>query len=63
MRTTVDLPEDLVRDAMEITKLKTKTAVLKTALMNLIQKEKISGIKNFQGKVDLSIDLETLRKR
>ncbi|GHV80049.1 hypothetical protein AGMMS49944_18400 [Spirochaetia bacterium] len=38
MRTTLELPDALVTDAMEITKIQTKTDVIKTALENLISK-------------------------
>jgi len=63
MRTTLDLPEALLEEAMALTHIQTKTDVIKTALQNLIQKEKIRGLKNYFGKIDLDIDLDTLRDR
>ncbi len=63
MRTTLDLPETLVKEAMSISKLKTKTALIITALEDLIRKKKIEGIKNYKGKITLDIDLEILRDR
>jgi hypothetical protein len=63
MRTTLDLPETLIDEAMTLTHIKTKTDLIKTALMNLIQKEKIKDIKNYYGKIDLEIDLNILRNR
>lgn len=63
MRTTLDLPESLVDEAMALTHIQTKTDLIKTALMNLIQKEKIKNIKNYYGKLDLEIDLNVLRNR
>ena len=63
MRTTLDLPEKLIEEAMTLTNSQTKTEVIKTALISLIQKEKIKDIKNFYGKLDLGIDLNTLRNR
>jgi Arc/MetJ family transcription regulator len=63
MRTTIDLPEDLVNEAMRVTNIRTKTDVIKEALINLIQREKIKKIKKFQGKIDLNIDLNATRKR
>jgi hypothetical protein len=62
MRTTLELPDTLVEEAMTLTKIQTKTDVIKVALENLIQKEKIQGLKKYYGKVDLGIDLDTLRK-
>ena len=63
MRTTLDLPEDLLLKAMSISQIKTKTQVITTALQEMIRKSEISDIKNFKGKVDLDIDLDTLRGR
>lgn len=63
MRTTLDLPEDLVAEAMKSTSIKTKTKVIITALEQLIRKSKIAEIKNYKGKIDLDIDLDELRGR
>ncbi len=63
MRTTLDLPEELLSEAMHITKIKTKTKVITLALEELVRKEKISGLKKFKGKVGLDIDLNVLRDR
>jgi len=63
MRTTLDLPEDLLKKAMSLSQIKTKTQVITTALQEMIRKSEISDLKNFKGKVDLEIDLNTLRGR
>lgn len=63
MRTTLDLPENLVEEAMKATNIKTKTKVIVAALEQLIRKSKIAEIKNYKGKVDLDIDLNELRGR
>jgi len=63
MRTTLDLPETLVKEAMTLTKIQTKTGVIKVALENLIQKQKIQDLKQYYGRLDLNIDLDTLRER
>ena len=63
MRTTLDLPENLLSEAMKVTKLKTKTKVIITALEELIRKSKISELRNFKGKIDLDIDMDKLRDR
>ena len=63
MRTTLDLPEALLKEAMELTKITTKTDVIKIALQSLIQKEKIKDLKNYYGKINLDIDMNTLRNR
>ena len=64
MRTTLDLPEDLVTEAMKATHIRTKTKVIITALEELIRKSKIAELKQFKGTVeDLDIDLDMLRGR
>ena len=63
MRTTLDLPIDLLNDAMKATHAKTKTKVIIIALEELIRKSKIAELKEFKGKVDLDIDLNAIRGR
>ena len=63
MRTTLDIPDSLLSEAMALTHISTKTDVIKTALQNLIQREKVKGLKTYFGKVDLDIDLDRLRDR
>jgi Arc/MetJ family transcription regulator len=63
MRTTLDLPEDLLRQAMKIAHCKTKTMAILIALQNLIQRAKVRKIKEFRGKVKLDIDIDALRGR
>ncbi|MBU4404068.1 MAG: type II toxin-antitoxin system VapB family antitoxin [Candidatus Aminicenantes bacterium] len=63
MRTTLILPDRLVNEAMRLTRCKTKTDLIKTALSNLITKENIKQLKKYYGQVKLDIDLDRLRKR
>ena len=63
MRTTLDLPESLILEAMKRTKIQTKTKVIITALEQLIKQSKIAGIKQYQGKIDLDINLDEIRGR
>ena len=63
MRTTIDLPEDLLDEAMKLTHMRTKTGVIVLALEELIQKSKIKNLKGYKGKIDLDMDLDTLRNR
>ena len=63
MRTTLDLPENLLSEAMKLTHTKTKTAVIVKALEELVRKSKIADIKKYRGTIDLDIDLNELRDR
>ncbi len=63
MRTTLDLPENLLNEAMKATHTNTKTAVIIRALEELVRKSKISDLKKYRGKIDLDIDLNEIRDR
>jgi Arc/MetJ family transcription regulator len=63
MRTTIDIPEELVLEAMKLTNLKTKTDVIKEGLNTLIRKEKLKSLKKYKGSLKLDINLDHLRKR
>jgi len=63
MRTTLDIPDNLMNEAMKATHIKTKTKVIITALEQLIRRAQLSEIKEFKGKINLDIDLETIRGR
>ena len=63
MRTTLNLPEKLLSEAMELTRTHTKTGVIILALQELIRKSKIADLKKYRGKIALDIDLDVLRNR
>ena len=63
MRTTLELPDTLVNEALSLTKIPTKTELVKFALENIIQREKIKELADYFGKITLDIDLDKLRKR
>ena len=63
MRTTLDLPEELLNEAMRVSRIQTKTKVIITALQELIRKNQISDIRKYKGKVDLDIDMNDVRSR
>ena len=43
MRTTLDIPEGPINEALRITQSRTKTELIKLGLKNIIQKNKIKG--------------------
>ena len=63
MRTTLELPDTLVHEAMSLTEIPTKTELVKFALENVIQREKIKKLTKYYGKLNLDINLDKLRKR
>jgi Arc/MetJ family transcription regulator len=63
MKTSIDLPEVLINEAMRITGSKSKVDTIKKALSELIEREKRLKLLNFKGKLDLDLDLDSLRNR
>jgi hypothetical protein len=63
MRTTLDLPEELVKKAMKTVGARTKTAAITQALEELIRKYQIQPLKRYKGRIDLDIDLDASRDR
>lgn len=63
MITTLELPDELIEEAMSITDVKNQAQLIILALQELINKNKVSELKKFKGKVNLDIDLDTLRNR
>ena len=63
MRTTLNIPKNLLDEAMQLTRVKTKTALIILALEELVRRNKIAEIKKYKGKIDLDTDLAVLRER
>ncbi len=63
MRTTLDLPRELVEEALAVTQIKTKTALITTALQELVRRHAIADIKKYRGKIDFDVNLDQLRDR
>lgn len=63
MRTTLDLPEDLLKEGLRVSHAKNKTELITTAVRELIQRHKLSRLKDFKGKIDIRADLDKLRQR
>jgi len=59
----LELPDVLVNEALELTNFTTKTELVKFALENVIQREKIKELAGYFGKLDLDIDIDKLRDR
>jgi len=63
MKTTLNIPDDLVQEGLKITNYKTKTDLVISGIKNLIKQKKLQKLKLYKGKVKLNIDLDILRKR
>jgi len=61
MRTNIVIDDTLMAEAMKVTALKTKKAVVEKGLRLLIQIKKQERIKNLRGKLKWDGDLENMR--
>ncbi len=62
LRTSIELDEELLREAMELTSKKTKKEVVNYALKELVSRLKRKKILEVEGKVKWSGDLQEMRK-
>ncbi|MEO9885674.1 MAG: type II toxin-antitoxin system VapB family antitoxin [Balneola sp.] len=63
MRTTLDIPEKLIDEAMKVTGSKTKSQLIKNALKAQINEAKRKKLITLKGSIDMNIDLDSLRDR
>jgi hypothetical protein len=54
MKTTLNIPDDLIKEAMAAVKSKTKTDAVIAGLMELIRKKKIERVLSLAGKLEFS---------
>jgi Arc/MetJ family transcription regulator len=62
MRTNIVIDEDLMKEAMTLSRLKTKKAVVESGLKLLVQIKKQEQLKNLRGKLKWIGDLDAMRR-
>jgi Arc/MetJ family transcription regulator len=63
MRTTLDIPVELLEEAQERLGSKSKTETVVLALQELVRRQRIEEMKSLLGHVRLEIDLPESRRR
>lgn len=63
MRTTLDLPDELLEEARRLLGFKSKTDTVVVSLQELIRKKRIEQLKSLAGRIELEIDLPKSRGR
>ena len=63
MRTTITLPDDLVKDLMHHTHTKKTTEAVIIAIQEWLRLKKIHEIKMLRGKLDIDQNLKELRQK
>ena len=63
MRTTLDLPVDLLEEARGALGFKSKTDTVVLALRELVRRRRIDELKALMGQVQLDVDIPRSRRR
>ena len=63
MRTTLDIPQDLIEEARDLLGYKSKTDTVIFSLRELVRRNRIEQLKQLMGRVDLNLDLSKSRRR
>ncbi len=61
MRTNIIIDDDLMKEAMALSNIKTKKAVVELSLKLLVQIKKQEQLKSLRGKLKWNGDLEAMR--
>lgn len=61
MRTNIIIDDDLMNEAMTLSQIKTKKAVVETGLRLLVQMKKQEQLKSLRGKLKWDGDLDAMR--
>ena len=63
MRTTLDIPEDLIEEARRVLGFKSKTDAVVLSLTELIRRRRLDELKAMAGEIKLEIDVAGSRRR
>jgi Arc/MetJ family transcription regulator len=63
MRTTLDIPNELIEEARRLLGFKSKTDTVVLSLRELIRRRRIDEVKALQGSVQLDVDIPRSRRR
>ena len=63
MRTTLNIPDDLLDEARALLQFQSKTDTVVVALQELIRRRKVEKLKQLAGRVPLRIDVAEARRR
>ena len=63
MRTTLDIPDNLLIEALQLTGFKSKTDAIILSLREFIQRRRIEELKKLSGHIQLDIDIPRSRRR
>lgn len=62
MRTNIEIDDDLIKEAMKLTGIKTKKAVVEAALAQMLSLKKQERLKDLRGKLKWEGNLDEMRE-
>lgn len=62
MRTNIDIDDELIKEAMRLTGIKTKKAVVEAALAQMLSLKKQERLKDLRGKLKWEGNLDEMRE-
>jgi hypothetical protein len=63
MRTTLNIPDELLEEARGLLQFQSKTDTVVLALQELVRRRKLEKLKGLAGKVPIELDLPASRRR
>ena len=62
MKTTVEIDDDLIREAMKALKVRTKREAIETGLREVLRHKNLAALRKELGTFDLDLDLDELER-
>ena len=63
MRTTVDIPEELMDKALRVSRARTKTMVIVMGLQELLHRHQLEQLRALRGRIELTTNVRASRRR
>jgi hypothetical protein len=63
MRTTLDLPEQLLREPQRVLGVRSKTETVVLSLTEVVRRQPLEELKALRGKIALHVDVASSRRR
>jgi Arc/MetJ family transcription regulator len=62
MKTTVEIDDNLIREAMKALRVKTKREAIETGLREIVRRKNLAALRKELGTFDLDLDLDELER-
>ena len=63
MRTTINIPDQVMAELLKFTRASSKTEAVSAALKDWVNRQRIQKIKSLRGKIKIDLNIDELRSR